>query len=66
MSERLAWAPRQVVGAFLCLALLWAAGTALAAVNAVAGLTLLAVAAWLTLGTVGSALQRGDGRGGKG
>jgi hypothetical protein len=62
MSERLAWAPRQVVGAFLLLAVLWVAGAGLAAVNAVAGLTLLAVAAWLTLGMVGSALQ-GGGRG---
>lgn len=66
MSERLAWAPRQVVGAFLLLALLWAAGAVLAAVNAVAGLTLLAVAAWLTLGMVGSALQDGAQSGDRG
>lgn len=59
MGERLSWAPGQVLGAFLCLALLWVAGAALAAVNAVAGLTLLAVAAWLTLGMVGSGLQGG-------
>ena len=39
---------------------------ALAAVNAVAGLTLLAVAAWLTLGMVGSALQDGAQSGDRG
>ena len=42
------------------------AGAALAAVNAVAGLTLLAVAAWLTLGMVGSALQDGAQSGDRG
>ncbi len=60
MGERLRWSPRQVLGAFLALALLWAASAALATVNAVAGLTLMAVAAWMTLGWIGSALSRSE------
>ena len=60
MGDRLSWSPRQVVGAFLFLALLWAAAAALTTVNAVAGLTLMAVAAWMTLGWVGSALGGGE------